>query len=222
MGGGNDIKLDMEIVGLVADSSYESLREEPGRFYYIPYAQDPASRSMTYFLRTSQVPESLASAVRGTVAQLDATVPVLDLKTMETKIDESIYTDRLIAALATAFGVLATLLAAIGLYGVIAFMVARRTTEIGIRVAVGARRGDVLRLVLREVGLLVVAGLAVGIPLAWLGSRYIESQLYEVRAGDLLVYGTACAALAVTALLAAWNPAARAARIDPLRALRYE
>jgi predicted permease len=221
-GGGHDVKLDIEIVGVVADSQYDNLREKPGRFYYIPYDQDPSYRRMVFMLRTSQAPEALAGAVRSSVAQLDPTVPVLDLKTMQVKIDESIYTDRLIAALATAFGALATLLAAMGLYGVIAYMVARRTTEIGIRVAVGAGQADVLMLVLREVGLLVIAGLVLGIPLALLASGYVESQLFGVQAADLGVYVTASAALVITAFLAAWGPTARAARIQPLKALRYE
>jgi len=221
-GGGSGVKLDIEIVGVVRDSQYDSLREKPGRFYYIPYDQDSDHMQMTYFLRTSQAPEALAGAVRGAVAQLDPTVPVLNLKTMQVKIDESIYTDRLIATLATAFGALATLLAAMGLYGVIAYMVARRTTEIGIRVAVGAGRADVLMLVLREVGLLVIAGLVLGIPLARLAGGYVESQLFGVQAADLGVYVTASAALVITAFLAAWGPTARAARVQPLKALRYQ
>jgi predicted permease len=222
MGAGHDVKFDIEIVGVVADSQYGNLREKPGRFYYIPYDQDPGYARMTYFLRTSQDPEALAGAVRSAVAQLDPTVPVLDLKTMQMKIDESIYTDRLIAALATAFGALATLLAALGLYGVIAYMVARRTTEIGIRVAVGAGQGRILVLVLREVGLLVLAGLVLGIPLARLAGGYVESQLFGVQAADFGVYLAASVALVITALVAAWGPAARAARIQPLKALRYE
>jgi predicted lysophospholipase L1 biosynthesis ABC-type transport system permease subunit len=222
IGAGNNVKFDIEIIGVARDSDYDNLRETPGRFYYIPYAQDPSYTRMTYLLRTSQAPESLAGAVRGAVAQLDPTVPVLNLKTMQVKIDESIYTDRLIAALAGAFGVLATLLAALGLYGVIAFMVTRRTTEIGIRVAVGAAKRDVLMLVLREVAIQVIAGLAVGISLAALTSRYVESQLFGVQATDVAVYVAASLALAATAFAAAWGPTARAARIEPLKALRYE
>lgn len=221
-GSSSSPKLDVEIVGVTRDSQYSNLREKPGRFYYIPYDQDPSYSRMIYMLRTSQDPEALAGAVRRTVAQLDPTVPVLNLKTMQVKIDESIYTDRLIAALATAFGALATLLAAMGLYGVISYMVARRTTEIGIRVAVGAGQARILLLVLREVGLLVIAGLVLGIPLARVASGYVESQLFGVQATDPVVYVTASAALVITALLAAWGPTARAARIEPLKALRYE
>jgi predicted permease len=221
-GSSSSPKLDVEIVGVARDSQYDSLREKPGRFYYIPYDQDPNYSRMFYMLRTSQDPEALAGAVRAAVSQLDPTVPVLNLKTMQVKIDESIYTDRLIAALATAFGVLATLLAAMGLYGVIAYMVARRTAEIGIRVAVGAGKADILMLVLREVGLLVIAGLVLGIPLARLASGYVESQLFGVEATDAVVYFTAAAALVITAFVAAWGPTARAARIQPLKALRYE
>jgi putative ABC transport system permease protein len=221
-GGSSSPKLDIEIVGVARDSQYDNLREKVGRFYYIPYDQDSSHQRMIYFLRTSQAPEALAGAVRAAVAQLDPTVPVLNLKTMQVKIDESIYTDRLIATLATAFGALATLLAAMGLYGVIAYMVTRRTTEIGIRVAVGAGQADVLMLVLREVGLLVIAGLVLGIPLARLAGGYVESQLFGVQAADLGVYVTASAALVITAFLAAWGPTARAARIQPLKALRYE
>ncbi len=222
MGGGNDIKLNMEIVGLVHDSQWSNLRDKPQRFYYVPYDQVPSSGRMTYFLRTALAPEQMGSAARAFVQQLDPAVAVFDMKTMQVRIDNTIYTDRLIATLAGAFGVLATLLAAIGLYGVIAFMVTRRTTEIGIRMALGAVEGDVLRMVMREVALLIGAGILIGIPAAFALGGLVESQLFGLKAADPWVFIGGALLLALIALAAGWIPARRAMRISPIQALKYE
>ncbi len=222
MGGGNDVKLNMEIVGVVHDSQWSNLRDKPLRFYYVPYDQVPSSGRMTYFLRTALAPEQIGSAARVLVQQLDPAVAVFDMKTMQVRIDNTIYTDRLIATLAGAFGVLATMLAAIGLYGVIAFMVARRTTEIGIRMALGAVEGDVLRMVMREVALLIGAGILIGIPAAFALGGLVESQLFGLKAADPWVFIGGAFLLASIALAAGWIPARRAMRISPIRALKYE
>jgi ABC-type antimicrobial peptide transport system permease subunit len=144
------------------------------------------------------------------------------METMRVQINDTVYTDRLVAALSLAFGVLATLLAAIGLYGLIAYNVTRRTSEIGIRIALGAERFNVLRLVMREVMVLSIAGTAVGIPIALALSRYVESQLFGLNARDPLVFIAATVALLAVAFAAGYFPARRATKIDPIRALRYE
>src|SRR5271165_628043 len=218
MGGGNDVKLNMEIVGVVRDSQWTNLRDKPQRFYYVPYDQIPNAGRITYFLRTALAPEQMGSTVRALVQQLDPAVAVFDMKTMQVRIDNTIYTDRLIATLAGAFGVLATLLAAIGLYGVIAFMVARRTTEIGIRMALGAVEGDVLRMVMREVALLIGAGIFIGIPAAYALGGLVESQLFGLKAADPWVFIGGALLLALIALVAGWIPARRAMRISPIQA----
>lgn len=222
MGGGNDIKLNMEIVGLVHDSQWSNLRDKPQRFYYVPFEQAPNPGRITYFLRTALAPEQMGSSARALVQQLDPAVAVFDMKTMQVRIENTIYTDRLIATLAGAFGVLATILAAIGLYGVIAFMVARRTTEIGIRMALGAVEGDVLRMVMREVALLIGAGIFIGIPSAFALGGLVESQLFGLKAADPWVFIGCALLLALIALAAGWIPARRAMRISPIQALKYE
>jgi ABC-type antimicrobial peptide transport system permease subunit len=164
----------------------------------------------------------LAGEVRSLVRNMDANLPVFRMGLMEGQIADSIYRDRLIAILASAFGMLATLLAAIGLYGVVAFNVARRTAEMGLRMALGALPGDVLGLVMREVGWLVAAGALVGLAAAVALSRLVESQLFGMKANDPFVFSVATVVLALAAGLAGFIPARRAARIDPIKALRYE
>jgi len=221
-GGGNSVKLNIEIVGVVHDSQWSNLRDKPQRFYYLPNEQLTSSGRITYFVRTALPPEQVGSEMRTLVQQLNPAIAVFDMKTMQVRIDNSIYTDRLIATLAGAFGVLATLLAAIGLYGVIAFMVARRTTEIGIRMALGAVERDVLRMVMREVALLVAAGILIGVPAAFALGGLVESQLFGLKAADPLVFSGGALLLALIALAAGWIPARRAMRISPIQALKYE
>jgi ABC-type antimicrobial peptide transport system permease subunit len=162
----------------------------------------------------------MAAAIRRTVREADAGLPVPEIQPVELKIRDSLYTTRLIAVLSTTFGVLATILAAIGLYGVISFAVARRTGEIGVRMALGALPVDVLRLVLLDAGGMTAAGIAIGLDAAYGLSRYIESQLFGIQAANFATYAGAAIALALIALLAAFIPAWRASRIDPVTALR--
>lgn len=164
----------------------------------------------------------LAPDVRRLLRNMDANLPVFDMRSMTVQIADSIYRDRLVAILASAFGALATLLAAMGLYGVVAFNVTRRTAEMGVRMAVGALPRDVVGLVMREVGWLVAGGSVIGLVVAWQAGRYVQSQLFGVKADDPLVFAGAALALAVVALGAGYIPARRAARIDPIKALRYE
>ena len=155
--------------------------------------------------------------------QLDANLPVYDLKTFQRVVDEDLFSERIVAGLSASFGGLAALLAALGIYGVLAYLVVQRTREIGIRMALGAEPGDVRRLIVKEVGSMVLAGVAVGLPLAYGMARLSESLLFGVHAGDpLRHYLLGLALIAVVALAACYVPARRATRVDPLVALRYE
>ncbi len=213
---------DIEIVGVVKDDKTAGLKEASPRFVYSPYMQERSVTYMTVYVRTTRAPNELAAALRRVVQQADANLPVFGMKTMDTQVDEFLFTERLIAMLSTVFGSLAMLLAAIGLYGVMAYTVARRTREIGIRVALGASRAEVVRLVMREVGWMAAIGIAIGLPGAIALGRVIQSQLFGLAAYDPLTLALATAALASAALLAGYIPAARATRVDPMVALRYE
>jgi len=213
---------DVEIVGVVRDGKYADLREKVFRTVFVPWAQDQGIDSMSFFVRTVGDEISLGGALRGAVAALDSNLPVYGLKTMQAEIDDSIYIDRMIAALSSFFGALATLLAAIGLYGVMAYSVARRTREIGLRMALGAERGHVVWLVMREVTLLAGIGITVALPIAYGLGRAVNSQLYGVQPADFGVLAGGTVLLALVAGVAGYVPARRASRVDPLIALRYE
>jgi putative ABC transport system permease protein len=214
--------LDIEIIGVVQDAKYVSLKEKPKRHFYVPVAQQPQLFDMTLHLRTNGDPRPVVSLLRETLQEIDPNVPLYDVSTLETQLDDSLARDRLITWLSTAFGVLATLLATIGLYGVIAFSVAQRTREIGIRMALGAQRFDVLRLVLQQVAFLVLGGLALGIFISLGGVRALGSLLYGIEATDPLAFLGAAAVLLGAAVLAAFSPARRATHVNPTVALRYE
>jgi predicted permease len=222
IGFGKDKTPVIEIVGVVRDGKYEDLREKITRTVYVPWTQDEGIDSMSFFVRSAGDGNSLGSELRGSVASLDRNLPVYGLKTVQAEIDESIYTDRMIAALSTFFGGLATLLAAIGLYGVMAYSVTRRTREIGLRMALGAERGHVVWLVMREVTLLAGIGIAVALPVSYFLGKLVNSQLYGVAPTDFLVMAGGTVVLSLVAGLAGFMPAWRASRVDPLIALRYE
>jgi ABC-type antimicrobial peptide transport system permease subunit len=160
--------------------------------------------------------------LRRTVREVDSSVPVYRMRTLEQQVDKSLMSERLLATLSTIFGCLATLLAAVGLYGVMAYMVARRTREIGIRVALGASGGSVVWLVMREVLLLALVGLAIGLPAAWALTRLVETQLFGVQPADPLTMAVAAIGIASVAALAGYFPARRATAIHPMQALRWE
>jgi predicted permease len=213
--------LDREIVGIAADIRPD-VRRPAGTTIYFPYTQREKPARLAFYVRVTGDDARLAAAIRRAVREADAGLPVPEIKPVELRIDESLYTTRLVAVLSTAFGILATLLAAIGLYGVIAFAVARRTGEIGVRMALGALPADVVRMVLLDAGRMVAAGIVIGLAAAFVLSRYVESQLFGVPAADLVVYAAAAGTLAAVAALAAFVPARRASRIDPVSALRYQ
>ncbi len=221
-GRGPRSKLNIEIVGMVEDSLYEGPREGVHRQVFVPFAQGGFPGAATFYVRTSMESKPMFAALRRKMAELDASMPLYSMKTVGEQLDETLGTERLIAILSAAFGVLATILAAIGLYGVMAFVVARRTKEIGLRMALGARRSEVVWMVLKESMLLVGVGLAAGVPASFLLNRYVSSQLYSVQPTDIW---TALAALGILSAVAAGAgllPARRASTIDPIIALRYE
>jgi ABC-type antimicrobial peptide transport system permease subunit len=177
---------------------------------------------MTFYAYTQQDPLLAVSALRSTVQELDPNLPIFAIKTMERVVDEDLFGERIVAALSTGFGTLAALLAAMGIYGVLAYLVVQRTREIGIRMALGAETAHVRLLILKEVGSMVLLGVAVGLPLAYGLARLSESLLFGVHASDPMVYLLGLVLISVIALAACYIPARRATRVDPLIALRYE
>jgi predicted permease len=216
---GNGKKLDTEIIGVVADSLYEGPREGVRRQVFVP---NWGNSSVAFYLRAAMDRSSIYGAVKNEVRRLDPSLPVYELKTLGRQLEETLLTERLIALLSAGFGLLATLLATIGLYGVMAFVVARRTKELGVRIALGAQRGSVLWLVMKEVVLLIGIGLAIGLPAALGLGRFVSAQLYGIQATDPTIAVVSVIALSTAALMAGLIPARRASRIDPIRALRYE
>ena len=220
--GAGDVRLNIEIVGVVRDSNHLDLREKVARFIYVPYLQDSLRGSMHYYVRTAGNPLVFTGYIRRTVADMDSNVPLNEVGTLTTQIAESVYGDRLVAWLASAFGAVAACLAAIGLYGLISYTVARRTSEIGLRMALGASPAAVLWLILRRSLMLVLLGIVLGTALALASTRLVSSLLYGLNATSPLVFAAATVLLGTVALLASYIPARRATKVDPMVALRYE
>jgi predicted permease len=212
---------DIEIVGVVNDSRYESLRSEVVPEVYLCTLQQQRNGSVVY-VRTEGNPDGAQRAIRSAVQELGPGLPIFELKTLDRQVDESLVTERMIATLSTVFGILATALAILGLYGVTAYTVARRSREIGIRMALGAQGGTVVGLVMREMLVLVLTGVIVGLPCAAALSRIARTQLYGVSPNDFLSMALATLLLTAVTLIAAYIPARRAVRCDPVRILRAE
>lgn len=213
---------DIEIVGVIPDVRYQNMRQEIPRQVFVPYDQANGASEAHVYLRTRHEPDAMIAATREAVRGLDANVPLYALRPMQVQLEDSLVTERLIAFLAGAFGVVATLLSAIGLYGVLAYGVTRRTREIGLRMALGAQRGDVAGLVLKEMAWLFVAGAIVAIPVSYGLATVVRAQLYGIEPQDPFNIVAATLALAAVAIAAGCIPAWRASRIQPMEALRFE
>jgi predicted permease len=212
---------DFEVVGVTKDAKYESLREKPTPMAFYPDAQHLQFLS-GFTVRYAGDPRGIVAAIRQAVAGVNANLPVTQVRTLADQVDDSLVGDRLIARLSTFFGLLALLLASIGIYGVLSYAVARRTSEVGLRMALGAPRSNVMWLVMRDVMVLVAIGLAVGVPAALAIERLITNLLYGLPAVDPISLAAAMLTLTAVAGLAAYLPARRASLVDPTTALRYE
>jgi len=215
-------ELDTMIVGLVKNAKYSEVKQEVPPLFFRPYRQTENVGSLSFYARTSLAPESLLAAIPKVVAGLDPNLPVEELRTMPQQVRENVFLDRMISVLSTAFACLATVLAMVGLYGVLSYTVAQRFREIGLRMALGASPARVRGMVLRQVGMMTLIGGGIGVIAAIFLGRFAESLLYEMQGSDPLVLSASAVILALVALCAGIIPAHRASQIDPMRALRYE
>ncbi|HYV03536.1 MAG TPA: FtsX-like permease family protein, partial [Blastocatellia bacterium] len=214
---------DFQIVGVVGDAKYNDLRQAaPPTAYFSHLQAIDAASFMTFQVRTSTDPETIVASLRNQVAEVDANIPITRIDTLVQRIDKSLVFERMFSRLTGSFGLLALVLVCVGLYGTMSYFVARRTNEIGVRMALGAQPGRVFRMVLVEGFKLTGAGVVVGLAGAVVGARLISSVLYEVPAVDPLTFSLVALLLIGIGLLACYIPARRAMRVDPMVALRYE
>jgi predicted permease len=219
---GRTDELNMQIVGLVQDAKYSEVKQEIPPLFFMPYKQDESIGAINFYIRTAVEPAQVVSSIRSTMLGLDPNLPLEDMKTLEDQVKESVVIDRVISLLAAAFAGLATILAAVGLYGVLTYIIGQRTREIGLRMALGANAERVRRMVLRQMaGMLAVGGI-IGLVAAFGLGRAAQSLLFELEGHDPVVMVAATVLLSVVALAAAFLPALRASRVDPMSALRYE
>ena len=222
MGGDPGTRTDIEIVGVVKDTRYESLRDEVPYELYRPYRQVEFVQGMTVYARALGDPAAVFASMRRSVNEVDSNVPIYRMRTLDQQLDKSLMSERMLASLSGVFGFLATLLAAIGLYGVMAYMVVRRTREIGIRMALGADRVSVVWLVMREVLALSTVGVLIGGAGAYAATRLVQKELFGILPTDALTMALSALGIATVAIVAGYLPARRATAIDPMRALRWE
>jgi predicted permease len=219
-GTGPNAKPNIQIVGVMSDFSYRGLREDSPQAYF-PYLESN-SEGATFYVKVHGDPETALRTIRATVRSVDPTLPVLDFRTVNEQVERSLTTEHMLATLSGSFSILALVLSLVGLYGVMSFVVTQRTREIGIRLALGAQRASAIWLVLGDALTMIVAGVAIGLPLVWAVGRLIKSQLYDVTPSDPRAVGLAVLILSSASIAAAWIPAQRASGIDPTEALRIE
>jgi predicted permease len=219
---GEGDSLNRVIVGLVKDARYSGVKQEMRPVYYLPYMQDTTVGSLWFYVRSTVPAKTLMPEIRATLARIDRTLPIEGMKTMPQQIRDNVYLDRMISMLSAAFAALATLLAAIGLYGVLAYSVVQRTKEIGVRMALGANSSNIVTMVLRHVAVMTVVGAAIGAVGAYGIGRGAQSLLFGLNGRDPLVMAASAVLLALVAMAAGSLPAWRASKVDPVQALRYE
>jgi predicted permease len=222
MRGGGKGPLDIEIVGVASNSRYSNVKEKPRRVYFLPWRQVDETGSLCFYVRTASPPTQLVPQIRRVISAVNRDLPVEGIRTLDQQIAMNIHSDRIVLQVGAVFAAVATLLAMLGLYGVMAYSVTRRTREIGIRLALGAGHDSIRRLILGELVVILLAGIAIGVPAALGAARLSASLLYGVKAFDPLVIAAALAALSIAALAAGYIPMRRATRVSALEALRYE
>ncbi len=220
-GGPND-KLDTEIVGLVKDAKYSEVKNTIPPLFFRPYRQDDRVGSLSFYVRTSGAPEQIIQTIQRLVSSVDSNLPLENLRTMEQQVRDNVFIDRVISTMSAGFAVLATLLAAVGLYGVLAYTVAQRTREIGLRMALGAAPSRVRAMVMRQVGIMTIIGGTIGLVAAIWAGRAAKAILYQMEGHDPMVLAGSVVVLGLVAMGAGFIPALRASRVDPMLALRYE
>jgi ABC-type antimicrobial peptide transport system permease subunit len=214
--------LGIAIVGLVPDTKYSEVKDPPPPQFVMPWRQDDGVGFATFYVRAALEADTLLASVPRVIGRLDPQLPVEELRTMEQQLQQSLFVDRVISTLSTAFALLATLLAAIGLYGVVSYTISQRTRELGVRMALGADGARVRGMILGQVGRMALGGGLIGLAAALALGRLARSLLFELEAHDPLVLAAAAILLGLVALGAGFAPALRASRIDPVRALRHE
>jgi macrolide transport system ATP-binding/permease protein len=210
---------------VAGDSKHRSVREKPFPRFYVPFFNPPGfyrPTSATFVVRTFANPSGVSSSIRAAVKEVAANLPPVTTETVEGRLADTLATDRMITEISGAFGAVAIMLVCVGLYGIMVYAVSSRTNEIGIRVALGARRGSVLWMILRESLLLVLAGVVTGVPAVFATGKWISSLLFGVKAADPLAIALAALLMFLAGIVVCYVPARRAMRVDPMVALRYE
>jgi predicted permease len=214
--------LDIEIIGLAKDAKYYDLKAKVPPVFFLPYRQDSTVGSLNYYIRSGVDPSAVVRAIPGVIKRFDPNLPVVGLRTLERQVKDNVFLDRMISTLSAAFAVLATLLAAIGLYGVLAYSIAQRTREIGVRMALGADGASVQIMVLKQVAFMTLIGGVAGLGGALALGTAAKSLLFELTGYDPVVMAAAIAVVTAVSFSAGFLPALRASRIDPMQALRHE